>query len=91
MDTYNTVRYHDGECYLAALVRQGRVHLHFTYISATGVRHATAPLKDARYLTPLTRKGSAYPVERMVRKLRTAATALGITDSAKAELARAAA
>ena len=89
MDTYNTARFHDGECSLVALARTGRTRIHLTFISSTGVRHDTAKLDAARYLTPLTRKGQAYPVDRMVRKFRAAALNLGITSAAKVELARA--
>lgn len=86
---YRTARFHDGERYAAALVRDGRKHLHLTFIDDSGVRHATAPLEEQRHLVPLTHRGDSYPVERMVRKLRGAATRMGITDAAQAELERA--
>jgi hypothetical protein len=87
---YRTARFHDGERYAAALVRDGRKHIHYTYIDDLGVRHSTAPLEEARHLVPLTLRGDAYPVERMVRKLRGVAGRMGASDAAKAELARAA-
>jgi hypothetical protein len=86
---YRTARFHDGERYVTALVRSGRKNLHLTFIDDSGVRHSAPPLEEARYLIPCTRKGDFYPVERMVRKLRGAGSRMGITDAAKAELARA--
>ena len=88
---YRAARFHDGERYAAALVRDGRKHIHLTFIDDGGLRHSTAPLEEARHLMPLAHRGDTYPVERMVRKFRGVASRMGATDAAKAELARAAA
>lgn len=84
-----TGRFHDGEGWRAALLREGRTRLHVTYITETGVTHRAVPREEIRYITPLLRKGEAYPVKRMVSKFREVGRERGITEAAKDECARA--
>jgi hypothetical protein len=83
-----TARFHDGEGWRCVLAREGRTHLHVTYISDAGVIHRAEPREDARYLQPLLLKTVPYPVERLTRKMRAVGRERGITEAAKAELAR---
>jgi hypothetical protein len=81
-------RYHDDEGYRCVLAREGRTHLHVTFISDLGIVHRTEPREALRHLQPLMLKDRAYPVSRMVRKFREIGRERGITEAAKAELAR---
>jgi hypothetical protein len=83
-----TARFHDEEGWRCVLAREGRTHLHVTFISDLGIVHRTEPRDGIRFLQPLMLRGSPYPVSRMVRKFREVGRERGITEAAKAELAR---
>jgi hypothetical protein len=83
-----TARFHDDEGWRCVLAREGRTNLHVTYISDAGIIHRTAPRDCLRFLQPLLLKAAPYPVDRMVRKFREVGRERGITEAAKAELAR---
>lgn len=88
-DLIQAVRFHDGERYVAALAREARVKLHLVYLEDSGVVHRAVDREEARSTKPLELRGRPYPVDRMVRKFRAIGRARGITEAAKAELARA--
>jgi hypothetical protein len=89
VSAYTTARFHDGERYLCVLAREGHKLTHLTFISELGIVHRAVDREDGRYLRPLLRKGSPYPVSRMVSKFRDIGRARGITEAAKEELRRA--
>lgn len=89
MSEFSTGRYHDGEGWRCALVREGRTKLHLVYITDAGVTHDAVDRTELRHISPLSFRGTPYPVERAVRRFRAAARGRGITESAKAELVRA--
>jgi hypothetical protein len=74
---------------LTVLYRAGRTRLHLVAIESTGVIELRPPLDDARFIRPVSFRGSPYPVERAVRKFLAAAHQHGCTAAAKSELARA--
>ena len=83
------VRYYDeeGGRFCCALARVGRTKLHLTFIDDRGVRHVAVPIE--RFVThtePLGYHEGAYPVPRLVRRLRAVGRERGITEAAKVEL-----
>jgi hypothetical protein len=90
---YNVGRYFTpGESgqQLSCLYRSGRTRLHIIVIESSGVIELTPKLDEAKFIKPLVHKGGAYPIDKAVRRFRSAGRTLGITSAAKAELDRAA-
>lgn len=86
----SAVRFHDGERYVAGLLKVGHKLLKVVCIDDNGVRVLSAPKSEERYASPLQRKGQPYPVERLVRKFLAVGRERGITQAAKEILAEAA-
>jgi len=89
VNTYRTARFHTGEGWRCALVREGRTRLHLIVLEESGVRHLAAERSEARSLRPLPYHGADYPVARMVRKFAALGRVRGITQAALAELMQA--
>lgn len=86
---YQALRIHDGDRFCSALVTVGTKLMHAVVMDDCGVRVISAPKEDMRYSAPLLRKGAPYPVERMVKAMRTWGRHRGITIQAKTMLAEA--
>jgi hypothetical protein len=92
--TFRTCRFHNGDQFVCVLAREGRTRLHITYIASSGIEHRSIPKTDSLYLQPLPHPDGrmipkGYPIQRMVRRFAAIGRERGITESAKAELARA--
>ena len=86
MSAYQTARFHTGEGWRCALVREGRTKLHVIVLEDRGVHHLAVDRAAVRTLQPLLYRGYPYPVRRMARKLREIGHRRGITEAARTEL-----
>lgn len=61
---------------------EGRKKLHLMTLDPP-LRVRAVPMSEAKHITPLTRKGSPYPLNRFLKFYKRAGKAFGKTESAK--------